>query len=626
MFRCEFCFLFVKKKNSFFENRFSFFVFRSCTNTNASLYIGGKMIASTSPCLLSRWRPPRPPRQQQRIAESRDDRRMRRSSTSANSADDVRSPSSPSTPSSDDAALFDSLASAFALAAPAAVTSGISPVTGARGLVTVKNVRPGERLLAVDRATALVVADDGVEASDPSSSGCCFASQALDEFQMLHGAFPRELEKFLRSGAVGWFPRLCAFLLWATVAEQGPGRRGSSGGGGGGGGSLSSLPPFAAYSRLLPDPERDLGLLLSFDEREAGLLLPRELAAVAERERESLKRAVHDRWFGTCSSSSSSSSAFSLASLGLTPRGFESTLAAAALVNSRCFAEEAPGGGGGGGPRRQALSLVVPLCDFANHSSAPSAAFRLSTEEEGAFELVATRSILPGEEVTISYVGGAGNASSFGGSFGGSSSAAAAAAASSSKDSTGMLRAYGFVVPGNPADRLASLAEAGRSLEQEASRRASSSSSSSASPSALLLLLPAASAALASRSRDAAERRRIAAAAASIAEGAAGGASAGSVLVSGGAREPSSSSSSSSSSSHPSSFSGVGGGLASLLAARAEAEAEGAREAAGRAARLASKGDVSPARAEAASSWWLERAELARCGAELLRELASGGA
>ena len=61
-------------------------------------------------------------------------------------------------------------------------------------------------------------------------------------------------------------------------------------------------------------------------------------------------------------------------------------------------------------------------------------------------------------------------------------------------------------------------------------------------------------------------------------------------------------------------------------AAGAEAEAEGAREAAGRAARLASKGDVSPARAEAASSWWLERAELARCGAELLRELASGGA
>ena len=28
MFRCEFCFLFVKKKNSFFENRFSFLVFR----------------------------------------------------------------------------------------------------------------------------------------------------------------------------------------------------------------------------------------------------------------------------------------------------------------------------------------------------------------------------------------------------------------------------------------------------------------------------------------------------------------------------------------------------------------------------------------------------------------------
>ena len=409
---------------------------------------------------------------------------------------------------------------------------------------------------------------------------------------MLHGAFPKELGRFLKSGAVGWFPRLCAFLLWTTTAEQGPGRRSSSSSGSRG---ISLSSPFAAYSKLLPDPERDLGLLLNFDEREAGLLLPRELAAVAARERESLRRAVHDRWFG--GSTSSSSSEFSLASLGLTPRGFESTLAAAALVNSRCFAEEAPVGGegegrdssvgsGSGGRQRQALSLVVPLCDFANHASAPSAAFRLSTEEEGAFELVATRALSPGEEVTISYLGGAGNASSF-------SAAVRSSSSNSAKDSTGMLRAYGFVFPGNPADRLASLAEAGRALE-EARKEGSSSSSASAAA-----LLPAAAAALASRSRDPAERRRIAAAAASIAEGAAGGASF-------------HSSSSSSSSSRE--------GL-TLLASRVEAEAEEAREAADRDVSLASNGQVSLARAEAASSWWLERAELARCGAELLREL-----
>ena len=574
------------------------------------------------------------------------------------------SSSTPSSSSDSDAALFDSLASALALpcssdgGALPAVTSGISPLTGARGLITVRGVRPGERLLAVDRSSALVVADGGIVDTSSTSSGAspsssCFASQSLEEFQMLHGPFPGELERFLKSGTVDWFPRLCAFLLWVTAAEQGP----AGGNGGGGGGSLSSSSsssssssPFAAYSRLLPDPERDLGLLLNFDEREAGLLLPPELAAVAARERDSLRLAVHDRWFVEASSSSpppsspssaSSPSEFSLAPLGLTPRGFESTLAAAALVNSRCFAEVAPPIVGGSPPplaaaaaaddddggrkqkqqrqqqQQQALSLVVPLCDLANHASAPSAAFRLSADEEGAFELVATRSLRPGEEVTISYLGGAGNASSLDAVLGSSSFSSSS---SPSKDSTGMLRAYGFVVPGNPADRLPSLAEAGRALQEEArggalsSPASSSSSSSSSSPSPpspsptlLLPLLSAAAAALASRSRDAAERRRIAAAAASIAEGAE------SVFVGGGAKtkEP-----------PPPPFSSFSS--LNSFAPRLEAEAEDAREAAGRALSLASSGEVSPARAEAAASWWLERAELARCGAELLRELASG--
>lgn len=422
---------------------------------------------------------------------------------------------------------------------------------------------------------------------------------------MLHGDLPKELERFLKSGAVDWFPRLCAFLLWTTTAERGPAKRSSSS-------SVSS--PFATYSRLLPDPEADLGLLLSFDEREAELLLPRELAAVAAREREGLRRAVHDRWLGE---KTSSSSEFSLSALGLTPRGFESTLAAAALVNSRCFAEIAPVAAGGGetksrpfSEKRKALSLVVPLCDFANHASAPSAAFRLSSEEEGCFELVATRGMRAGEEVTISYLGGAGNAASFGG--GGGGGVLQSSSSSSSKNSTGMLRAYGFVTPGNPADRLASLAGAGAVLEARAGS-SSSSSPSPSSPSPLAsssssapLLLSAASASLASRSRDAAERRRIAAAAASIAEGMTGGGNGGS-----GAAAAASASSTSSS--------------LSSLASRVEAEAEEATAAAGRAASLALGGDVSPARAEAASAWWVERAELARCGAELLRELAAGG-
>lgn len=570
------------------------------------------MASTTSPCFFSRWRIPWPPRQQR--TKSRECRQRIRS----RSATSVSADASSTSTSSSDSALFDALASALALPSSGSgndavpVTSGISPLTGARGLVTTRTVQPGERLLGIDRSSSLVVADDGVAAS-PSPD--CFASQALEEFQGLHGAFPRELERFLRSGAVGWFDRLCAFLLWTTAAEQGPGRSSSSASS-----SSSPPPPFATYSELLPDPEKDLGLLLNFDGREAELLLPKELAAVAAREREGLRRAIHERWFeaSSSSSSSSSSSEFSLSSLGLAPRGFESTLAAAALVNSRCFAEMAPvaafSSGGAAKAfssssgskqqqqqrRQQALSLVVPLCDFANHASAPSATFRLSQQEEGAFELVATRGLSAGEEVTISYLGGAGNASSFHVSRPSSSSSSSS---SPSKDSTGMLRAYGFVTPGNPADRLASLAEAGRVLEEGKASFSASAPASALSPSAAAILSTT-SAALASRSRDPAERRRIAAAAASIAEGAGGGfAAVGNPPSSSSSRSPFAT-------------------KLESIAARVEAEAEEAREAAARAVSLASDGDVSLARAEAASSWWRERAELARCGAELLRELA----
>ena len=80
----------------------------------------------------------------------------------------------------------------------------------------------------------------------------------------------------------------------------------------------------------------------------------------------------------------------------------------------------------------EAVSFAVPLVDMANHDPlAPAAAFGLGPGG-GAFRLTALRSLVPGDEVTISYTG----------------------APPAPKPSDALLRDYGFVAPGNAADRL----------------------------------------------------------------------------------------------------------------------------------------------------------------------------
>jgi hypothetical protein len=51
------------------------------------------------------------------------------------------------------------------------------------------------------------------------------------------------------------------------------------------------------------------------------------------------------------------------------------------MVNSRCFADAVG---------REALSLVVPLADLANHSNSPNAAYRLDANS-GTFSLTSTQ-------------------------------------------------------------------------------------------------------------------------------------------------------------------------------------------------------------------------------------------
>ncbi|PRW51052.1 ribulose-1,5 bisphosphate carboxylase oxygenase large subunit N- chloroplastic [Chlorella sorokiniana] len=81
-----------------------------------------------------------------------------------------------------------------------------------------------------------------------------------------------------------------------------------------------------------------------------------------------------------------------------------------------------------------ALSLLVPCADFANHSQQPNCVFWLS-EEAAAFQLVALENQAAGGEVTIRY------------------------GPSCSNDQ--LLRQYGFTLQGNAWDRLPLLATAG---------------------------------------------------------------------------------------------------------------------------------------------------------------------
>lgn len=113
-----------------------------------------------------------------------------------------------------------------------------------------------------------------------------------------------------------------------------------------------------------------MSALMNFTPQERQELQCPHLITLAQQERDGI-RGLHDSLF--------SSSTGDLRALDLAP-SFTDTLWAACMVNSRCFSDAAG---------REALSLMVPLCDLANHSASPNAAYRLDAAQQH-FSLVST--------------------------------------------------------------------------------------------------------------------------------------------------------------------------------------------------------------------------------------------
>ena len=471
---------------------------------------------------------------------------------------------------------YTSLAAALTLQPAPLVTAGPTP-RGGRGLITHRPLPAGTTLLSVDVSCALVLAD--ATPVPPASP----AAEALADWSALHDPPPPLLASFILTSPDNWFARAVAWLMWATA--HGP-------------------PVWRAYGDVLPGLD-DLSSLMTFSAAEAETLLRGApgLVAAAAAERAAIA-GLHDRLFSSASGA--------LAALDLAP-SLDHTLRAAALINSRSFAEAAPppvgwdGGGGGGGASGgasapaaalfQALSLVVPCVDLANHDpDDPNAVFGFIGEDEGgagggcaAFGLRASRDLEAGEEVTISYTGdgGSGGRGGVGGGGGGG--------ASTSKDSTRMLRDYGFVPAGNRADVLAPLGAS----PAEAARLGGDESPAFQAAAARAAAAAVVAACEGATSEDKAAARRAGAALTSIASAAAAPVGGGGPAAAG---------------------SGVASVSAGLppLAAQAAALAAEADGRAGECRAAGQAGAVNPARAAAAAGWWAERAALARAVVGLL--------
>eukprot|EP00879_Flechtneria_rotunda_P023117 GHRR01024437.1.p1 GENE.GHRR01024437.1~~GHRR01024437.1.p1 ORF type:complete len:173 (+),score=39.15 GHRR01024437.1:579-1097(+) len=150
------------------------------------------------------------------------------------------------------------------------------------------------------------------------------------------------------AGRGGWFKRLVAWLLY--VARHGTG-------------------VWKLYVATLPQ-ESEMASLMNFTPEERHELQCPEMQAHAAKERTAIQ-GLHDSIF--------SSATGELRSLDLAP-SFNDTLWAACMVNSRCFSDNVG---------REAVSLMVPCCDLANHSMQPNAQFRLSPG--GQFNIITTQ-------------------------------------------------------------------------------------------------------------------------------------------------------------------------------------------------------------------------------------------
>ncbi|KXZ52988.1 hypothetical protein GPECTOR_8g359 [Gonium pectorale] len=196
-----------------------------------------------------------------------------------------------------------------------------------------------------------------------ASIGC----ECLELWQQRHGEMPEELQWFLTSCETAWYVRMAAYLLYVKAHH-------------------TDSPVWGPYIASLPP----------VDEDEAA----QEYKRVAK---------LHLTVF--------SSEAGELRRLRLAPNDVADTAWAYAMARTRSFGDTFRG---------EALSVMAPFADLANHSLSDNCGFRI--DEPGRLTLYAKRPIFPGEEVLVPY---------------------------GPKSNVQMMNNYGFVLLGNPSDRVA---------------------------------------------------------------------------------------------------------------------------------------------------------------------------
>ncbi|KAL6749713.1 hypothetical protein V8C86DRAFT_2837062 [Haematococcus lacustris] len=295
------------------------------------------------------------------------------------------------------------------------VCAGVT--TLGRGLLTRQRVAK-QTVISVPIHNALVVSDT------PQEAVSVIGDKAQAVWQDKHGALPDDLQLFLQ-GEERWDTRLMAWVLYlaarhhtltpassrgasssSSSSSSSRGVNGSRGQAGQEEGQQEGL--WGRYLAQLP-PEEEMSCLLNFTPEEAPLLQLPDLLAEAQRQRDWVLH-LHHTWFSR--SPSRSPRALQLAHCS------QDTLWAAAMVRSRTFSDSLGGEG---------LTLMVPFADLANHSFEYNGTFRVGADK-CSFELSTVRAIAAGQELLISY--------------------------GQDKSNAELQRDYGFVVPGNPNDRI----------------------------------------------------------------------------------------------------------------------------------------------------------------------------
>ncbi|KAG2499539.1 hypothetical protein HYH03_002485 [Edaphochlamys debaryana] len=250
-----------------------------------------------------------------------------------------------------------------------------------RGLVATQALEARQSVVSVPLENALIITDE------PLDGISVFGDRCLEAWQAAHGRMPEDLVDFL-TGEARWDVRMTAFLLW--VASEQP-----------------DSPVWGRYMANLP-PAGEITCLLHYGPDVARELQFKELIDEAKTQH-AWAMGVHRKYFDPKTGQ--------LGQLRLAAR-VEDTMWAMSMVRTRTFSETVNG---------EALTLMVPYADLANHSFRCTGTFCMARDNK-RFDLRLLAPLAEGEEATISY--------------------------GEAKSNAEVMRDYGFVVPGNPNDRL----------------------------------------------------------------------------------------------------------------------------------------------------------------------------